>query len=219
MMPFFTTSPISRISPIADETLRSVPVSSSSSERAAERKRRRNQNQCRRHEGAELNHQHRHHQKRADAEHHQQLAERLALRLGTARRFRRCSRWAASASASRLMSATALPDRVPSSRPLMLAMLRRFSRSSSDCPFDRDQVRDAPTPARACRRRSANQRVAAVSSDRNGTHPAVARAPAPGDRAAAVRSPRRRATPRRAASTHLPRSVPGARWRPRRCSR
>ncbi len=28
MMPFFTTSPISRISPIADETFRSVPVAS-----------------------------------------------------------------------------------------------------------------------------------------------------------------------------------------------
>ena len=30
-MPFFTTRPISRIRPIADETFRSVPVTSSSS--------------------------------------------------------------------------------------------------------------------------------------------------------------------------------------------
>ena len=55
MMPFFTTRPISRIRPIADDTFRSVPVSEQQQQRAAERQRRGEQDQRRRHERAELN--------------------------------------------------------------------------------------------------------------------------------------------------------------------
>jgi hypothetical protein len=79
MMPFFTTRPISRISPIADDTLRSVPVAHSSSSAPAERQRRRQQDQQARDPRPELDHEDREDQHHGDAEHHQQLAERLLL--------------------------------------------------------------------------------------------------------------------------------------------
>ena len=186
-MPFFTTRPTSRISPIADETFRSVPVSSSSEQRAAERQRRGAQDQQRGRERAELHDQDREHQRRGDAEHHQQLAERLPLRLVLAADLVACSRPAASSRRSfAVISATALPRSRSSSRPVTSAICRRFSRSSSACPLARHRApalddghelavaRVAAASARSCVR---------IEADRVGV---AARAPG------CVRSSRRR---------------------------
>ena len=98
-------------------------------------------------------HQHREHQHRGDAEHHQQLAERLPLRLvlpadlvGVADRQLQLPR------AVDRISATALPRSRPSRRAVTSAMPRRFSRSSSRLAVGPRRRAPGSTPARACRR-------------------------------------------------------------------
>ena len=155
----------------------------------AERQWRREQDQHRGSESTELHDENDENERRGDAEHRQQFAERLLLRRRTGRRSRRVAHWqcAATASSPRI-SLTALPRSRFSRRAVTSAICRRFSRISSDLPVGRRSMcarrragTELPSPA-------AHRRVAPVCRDRTGTHRGSARARESFDRAAAARS-------------------------------
>ena len=188
MMPFLTTRPTSRMRPIADETLRSVPVSQQQQQRAAERQRRRQQDQQRRQPGAELDDEDRRtpaaRRARTPAAARGTPPLRLVLAadlVGVADRQRQLSR---AARGSRRRRCRGRGPRGARSRAPSAAGSRACS---SACPFGALHRRDRrQRHRRAVGRADAACRPAAP--DRSGRRRAGGRAPASCDRAGAARS-------------------------------